>query len=176
MRYSICYIHRLHQSIWISLYQLIGLREKMPENPVFHGKLYGFRLRFSLKSTHWRYFPWLSPGTTPLTQVTCPRCLLRRLTLVTSQDMSTITSGHLLHGYGKWPFIVNYSISYEWKIVYYGLIYICIYLYIWNMTIGIWCYGIWTIIWFIWSMLYVSHRCLFPIGWFGWLINRGAWN
>ena len=29
--------------------QLIGLREKLQENPMFHGKIYGFRLRFSLK-------------------------------------------------------------------------------------------------------------------------------
>ena len=28
--------------------QFIGLREKIQENPIFHGKIYGFRLRFSL--------------------------------------------------------------------------------------------------------------------------------
>ena len=28
--------------------QLIGLREKLQENPIFHGNIYGFRVRFSL--------------------------------------------------------------------------------------------------------------------------------
>ena len=37
---------------WIgSLSQLIGLREILQENPIFQRKIYGFRLRFSLKST-----------------------------------------------------------------------------------------------------------------------------
>ena len=35
------------------LVQLIGLREKLQENPIFNSKIYGFRLRFSLKSTQW---------------------------------------------------------------------------------------------------------------------------
>ena len=30
-------------------------RDKLQENPVFHGRIYGFRLRFSLKSTHWNH-------------------------------------------------------------------------------------------------------------------------
>ena len=35
-------------------YQLIGLREQLQEHPVFHGKIDGFRSRFSHgKSTHW---------------------------------------------------------------------------------------------------------------------------
>ena len=33
--------------------QLVGLREKSEENPIFHGKIYGFRLRFSLQLIHW---------------------------------------------------------------------------------------------------------------------------
>ena len=32
------------------MYQLIGLREKLQENPIFHGKIYGFRLRCSHES------------------------------------------------------------------------------------------------------------------------------
>jgi hypothetical protein len=35
--------------IWIFL---IGLREHLQENPIFNGKIYGFRLRFSLKPIH----------------------------------------------------------------------------------------------------------------------------
>ena len=34
---------------------LIGWREKLQENRIFHVKIDGFRLRFSLKSAHWRY-------------------------------------------------------------------------------------------------------------------------
>ena len=34
--------------------QWIGLREKLePESPIFNGKIYGFRLKFSLKPIHW---------------------------------------------------------------------------------------------------------------------------
>ena len=33
--------------------QWIGLMEKLQENPIFHGKIYGFRFRFSLKPIHW---------------------------------------------------------------------------------------------------------------------------
>ena len=32
----------------ITIIQLIGLREKLPENPIVHGKIYGFRLSCSL--------------------------------------------------------------------------------------------------------------------------------
>ena len=35
------------------LNQIIFSREKFQENPIFHGKIYGFRLRCSLKPTHW---------------------------------------------------------------------------------------------------------------------------
>ena len=38
--------------------QLIGLREKLQGNPICHRKIYGFRLRFSLKSTPWKW--WLT--------------------------------------------------------------------------------------------------------------------
>ena len=31
----------------------IGLREDLQENPIFTGKIYGFRLRFSLIPIHW---------------------------------------------------------------------------------------------------------------------------
>ena len=31
-------------------FQFVGLREKIQETPIFHGKIYGFRLRFSLES------------------------------------------------------------------------------------------------------------------------------
>ena len=30
----------------------IGLRENLQENPIFHGKIYGFQSRFSLKPIH----------------------------------------------------------------------------------------------------------------------------
>ena len=44
---------------WRRRAQLIGLRENLQENPIFHGKIYGFRLRFSHeKSTHWRAELW----------------------------------------------------------------------------------------------------------------------
>ena len=33
--------------------QWIGLRELLQENPIFNGKIYGFRLRCSLKPIHW---------------------------------------------------------------------------------------------------------------------------
>jgi hypothetical protein len=33
-------------------FQWIGLRENLQESPIFHGKIYGFRLRFSLKPIH----------------------------------------------------------------------------------------------------------------------------
>ena len=36
----------------LALSESIDLREKLQENPIFHGKIYGVRLRFSLKSTH----------------------------------------------------------------------------------------------------------------------------
>ena len=40
--------------------QWIGLRENLQENPIFNGKIYGFRLRFSLKPIHWAMLcPWL---------------------------------------------------------------------------------------------------------------------
>ena len=32
--------------------QWIGLREILQDNPIFHGKIAGFRLRFSLKRIH----------------------------------------------------------------------------------------------------------------------------
>jgi len=32
--------------------QWIGLRENLQESPIFNGKIYGFRLRFSLKPIH----------------------------------------------------------------------------------------------------------------------------
>ena len=31
-----------HGKNWISCYQLIGLREKLQEHPIFRGKIYGF--------------------------------------------------------------------------------------------------------------------------------------
>ena len=34
---------------WIGL----SLREHLQENPIFNGEIFGFRLRFSLKATHW---------------------------------------------------------------------------------------------------------------------------
>ena len=34
-------------------YQWIGFREMLQESPIFNGKIYGFRLRFSLKPSHW---------------------------------------------------------------------------------------------------------------------------
>ena len=34
-------------------FQWIGLREHLQENPIFHGKIHGFRFRFSLKPIHW---------------------------------------------------------------------------------------------------------------------------
>ena len=36
--------HRFHQ--WI------GLRDNLQESPIFNGKIYGFRLKFSLKPIH----------------------------------------------------------------------------------------------------------------------------
>ena len=39
----------------------IGLRENLQENPIFNGKIYGFRFRFSLKPIHWCFF-FESPG------------------------------------------------------------------------------------------------------------------
>ena len=43
-----------HFSRWLSHHhQWIGLREKLQESPIFNGKIYGFRLRFSLKPIHW---------------------------------------------------------------------------------------------------------------------------
>ena len=44
--------------------QLFGLREKLQENPIFHGKIWlvSGELRFSLRSTHWPSHPkWLFP-------------------------------------------------------------------------------------------------------------------
>ena len=44
--------------------QLIGLREKLqenPENPVFHGNIYGFLQIFPFLSTHWSKFWWIFP-------------------------------------------------------------------------------------------------------------------
>jgi hypothetical protein len=35
-----------------SMNQWIGLRENLQESPIFNGKIYGFRLRFSLKPIH----------------------------------------------------------------------------------------------------------------------------
>jgi hypothetical protein len=32
--------------------QWIGLRENLQESPIFNGKIYGFRLKFSLKPIH----------------------------------------------------------------------------------------------------------------------------
>ena len=47
---SICQLPQLSTACQT---QLIGLREILQENPIFHGKLYGFRFRFSHeKSTH----------------------------------------------------------------------------------------------------------------------------
>ena len=40
-------LHQLPQNQWI------GLRENLQESPIFHGKIYGFRCRFSLKPIHW---------------------------------------------------------------------------------------------------------------------------
>ena len=37
----------------LDLNQWIGLRENLQESPIFNGKIYGFRLRFSLKPIHW---------------------------------------------------------------------------------------------------------------------------
>ena len=34
------------------LYQLVGFWEKLQETPIFPGKIYGFRLRFSLEPTN----------------------------------------------------------------------------------------------------------------------------
>ena len=36
--------------------QWIGLRENLQESPIFNGKIYGFRFRFSLKPIHWGKF------------------------------------------------------------------------------------------------------------------------
>ena len=35
--------------------RLVGLREKLLDTRIFHGKIFGFRFRFSLKSTLWRW-------------------------------------------------------------------------------------------------------------------------
>ena len=45
----------LHEGIdgFCSCNQWIGLRENLQESPIFNGKLYGFRLKFSLKPIHW---------------------------------------------------------------------------------------------------------------------------
>ena len=53
---------------WRSGCHCIGLTEKLEENPIFNGKIYGFRLRFSLKPIHWGWVPgptcWYQlPGT-----------------------------------------------------------------------------------------------------------------
>ena len=40
-------------------YQWTGLRGNLQENPIFNGKIDGFRLRFSLKPIHWRYEIWV---------------------------------------------------------------------------------------------------------------------
>ena len=36
--------------------QWIGLRENLQDSPIFNGKIYGFRLRFSLKPIHWNIY------------------------------------------------------------------------------------------------------------------------
>ena len=43
--------------VWSSLssYHWIGLRENLQEKAILNGKIYGFRLRFSLKPIHWSY-------------------------------------------------------------------------------------------------------------------------
>ena len=38
--------------IFLPTFQWIGLRENLQESPILNGKIYGFRLRFSLKPIH----------------------------------------------------------------------------------------------------------------------------
>ena len=40
--------HKIHVVSGEIIIQLIGLRGKLQENPIFHGNINGFRLRFSL--------------------------------------------------------------------------------------------------------------------------------
>ena len=49
--YIYIYIHGGF-SWWFTHIQWIGLRENLQESPIFNGKIYGFRLRFSLKPIH----------------------------------------------------------------------------------------------------------------------------
>ena len=42
--------------------QWIGLRENLQESPIFNGKIYGFRFRFSLKPIHWSNVQWKLRG------------------------------------------------------------------------------------------------------------------
>ena len=48
---------------WRNLGQWIGFKENLQENPIFNGKIYGFRFWFSLKPIHWLgqnfQFSWL---------------------------------------------------------------------------------------------------------------------
>ena len=45
--------HSWMLDLLLSIIHWIGLRDKLQENPIFHGKIYMLSCRFSLKSTHW---------------------------------------------------------------------------------------------------------------------------
>ena len=51
---AFCFCLKSEPLAWTGrLNQWIGLRENLQDFPIFNGKIYGFRLRFSLKPIHW---------------------------------------------------------------------------------------------------------------------------
>ena len=122
MRYmlhiSVCFPSSLSifvvKSCSASISQLIGEREKLQDNPIFHGKIYCFRLRFSLKSTRWLLHDLRSSPTGKLLALrpaesgrsSAPTCQLH-VTFVQSQ----------LYNIGQcWEYSVVISHMAGWKI------------------------------------------------------------